>query len=164
MTATTPQPAQATRTSITCTKCGKAANVPFTPTPGRPVFCRDCFQRPQPGGGGQRFAPSGGRSYGFAAGDRPRPPPVPGARQRMLAQGRKGHFMFDAKEAMGATPGGMEEKDVRAFLEGLFARGARQSTEEAQVFLDEKLAEGKIITLDQRNAIGRLLERYSFWR
>ncbi|HET6403254.1 MAG TPA: CxxC-x17-CxxC domain-containing protein, partial [Candidatus Thermoplasmatota archaeon] len=35
-----------TRTTITCTKCGKAASVPFVPTPGRPIFCRDCFVRP----------------------------------------------------------------------------------------------------------------------
>lgn len=145
------------RTSITCTKCGKAASVPFTPTPGRPVFCRDCFQRPAPGG-----RPSGG-GYGAPREFAPRAP-VPGARKRMLAQGRKGHFMYDAKEAMGASEGGMDEKDVRAFLEGLFARGARQSTEDAQVFMDEKLAEGKIVTLEQRNALGRLLERYSFWR
>ncbi|HET6405707.1 MAG TPA: hypothetical protein VFH78_13780 [Candidatus Thermoplasmatota archaeon] len=81
----------------------------------------------------------------------------------MLAQGRKGHFMYDAKEVL-ASAGGMDDKDVRAFLEGLFARGARQSTEDAQVFLDEKMAEGTIMTLEQRNGLGRLLERYSFWR
>lgn len=26
-----------------CAQCGGAARVPFRPTPGRPVFCRDCF-------------------------------------------------------------------------------------------------------------------------
>jgi hypothetical protein len=108
--------------------------------------------------GGPRTGSFGAPSRDFV----PRAP-VTGARKRMLAQGRKGHFMYDAKEALG-TEGGMDDKDVRAFLEGLFARGARQSTEDAQVFMDEKLAEGKIITLEQRNAIGRLLERYSFWR
>src|SRR5579884_2354201 len=128
-----PQPTSAgTRTSITCTKCGKAASVPFTPTPGRPVFCRDCFVRPE-------RAPSAPRI------ERAAPRPVHGARKRMLAQGRKGHFMFDAKAVL-STAGGMEDKDVRAFLEGLFARGARGSTEDAQVFLDEKLAEGLILT------------------
>jgi len=160
MNAITPAPTtQGNRTEITCTKCGKAASVPFTPTPGRPVFCRDCFSRPAAPSGGAR----GGGSYGAS----PRefvPRPVSGARKRMLAQGRKGHFMYDAKEILGTLEGGMDDKDVRAFLEGLFARGARQSTEDAQVFMDEKLAEGKIITLEQRNGIGRLLERYSFWR
>lgn len=147
------------RTEITCTKCGKAASVPFTPTPGRPVFCRDCFVRPTPGGGmGAR-----GGGYGAPREFTPRTP-VPGARKRMLAQGRKGHFMYDAKEILATLPGGMDDKDARAFLEGLFARGARISTEDAQVFMDEKLTEGKDITLEQRNGLGRLLERYSFWR
>lgn len=153
-----PSTPPAPSTAITCTKCGKPAHVPFTPTPGRPVFCRDCFVRPT--------GPSGGRGFDARTPgtDRPARAPVPGARKRMLAQGRKGHFMFDAKEVLATLPGGMDDKDARAFLEGLFARGARVSTEDAQVFLDEKLAEAKIITLEQRNGLGRLLERYSFWR
>jgi len=31
-----------TRTS--CSQCGKDTTVPFRPTQGRPVFCRECFQ------------------------------------------------------------------------------------------------------------------------
>jgi hypothetical protein len=81
----------------------------------------------------------------------------------MLAQGRKGHFMFDAKAILSSV-GGMEDKDQRAFLEGLFARGARGSTEDAQLFLDAKVAEGVLLTPEQREGLGRLLERYSFWR
>lgn len=27
-----------------CSNCGVATQVPFRPTPGKPVFCRDCFQ------------------------------------------------------------------------------------------------------------------------
>ena len=27
-----------------CGQCGNVASVPFQPTPGRPVYCRDCFQ------------------------------------------------------------------------------------------------------------------------
>jgi CxxC-x17-CxxC domain-containing protein len=30
-------------TSATCASCGKETTVPFKPTQGRPVFCRDCF-------------------------------------------------------------------------------------------------------------------------
>lgn len=26
-----------------CAQCGGAARVPFRPSPGRPVYCRDCF-------------------------------------------------------------------------------------------------------------------------
>ena len=27
-----------------CTECGQDTEVPFSPTPGKPVYCRDCFQ------------------------------------------------------------------------------------------------------------------------
>jgi CxxC-x17-CxxC domain-containing protein len=30
---------------ITCSRCGKPSRVPFRPTAGRPVFCRDCFNQ-----------------------------------------------------------------------------------------------------------------------
>jgi CxxC-x17-CxxC domain-containing protein len=32
-----------TRTS--CSQCGKETTVPFKPTQGRPVYCRECFQQ-----------------------------------------------------------------------------------------------------------------------
>lgn len=28
-----------------CADCGKECEVPFQPTEGRPVFCRDCFAK-----------------------------------------------------------------------------------------------------------------------
>jgi CxxC-x17-CxxC domain-containing protein len=28
----------------TCSECGQTTEVPFNPTPGKPVYCRDCFQ------------------------------------------------------------------------------------------------------------------------
>ncbi|MBI1894493.1 MAG: zinc-ribbon domain containing protein [Candidatus Rokubacteria bacterium] len=31
--------------AATCSECGKETQVPFRPTPGKPVFCRDCFQK-----------------------------------------------------------------------------------------------------------------------
>jgi CxxC-x17-CxxC domain-containing protein len=33
---------------IKCTQCGKAAFVPFHPTPGKPAYCRDCFSKISP--------------------------------------------------------------------------------------------------------------------
>lgn len=30
--------------SATCSECGKETEVPFNPTPGKPVYCRECFQ------------------------------------------------------------------------------------------------------------------------
>ena len=29
----------------TCSDCGNECEVPFKPTDGRPVFCRDCFSK-----------------------------------------------------------------------------------------------------------------------
>ena len=28
----------------TCADCGKECTVPFKPTEGKPVYCRDCYQ------------------------------------------------------------------------------------------------------------------------
>jgi CxxC-x17-CxxC domain-containing protein len=30
-------------TRATCSQCGKETTVPFRPTQGRPIFCRECF-------------------------------------------------------------------------------------------------------------------------
>lgn len=32
----------------TCSDCGVECEVPFKPTQGRPVYCRDCFKKHQP--------------------------------------------------------------------------------------------------------------------
>ncbi len=42
-----------------CSECGKETQVPFQPTQGRPIYCRDCFAKHRPqrdnrGGGGDR--------------------------------------------------------------------------------------------------------------
>jgi CxxC-x17-CxxC domain-containing protein len=31
-----------------CDKCGANCTLPFKPTPGKPVLCRDCFQKDKP--------------------------------------------------------------------------------------------------------------------
>ena len=31
-------------TVATCSQCGKETTVPFRPTQGRPVYCKECFQ------------------------------------------------------------------------------------------------------------------------
>lgn len=42
----------------TCADCGNECEVPFKPTEGRPVYCRDCYQKHRKprsfGGGGGR--------------------------------------------------------------------------------------------------------------
>lgn len=38
-------------TRSTCSACGKETTVPFKPTQGRPVYCRECYQQRKPRGG-----------------------------------------------------------------------------------------------------------------
>jgi CxxC-x17-CxxC domain-containing protein len=38
-------PRDRVETKTVCSSCGKETTVPFRPTQGRPVFCRDCFQQ-----------------------------------------------------------------------------------------------------------------------
>lgn len=33
----------------TCDECGKECEVPFKPTEGRPVYCRDCYMKKRNG-------------------------------------------------------------------------------------------------------------------
>jgi CxxC-x17-CxxC domain-containing protein len=37
-----------TETRTTCSECGIETTVPFKPTQGRPVLCRQCYQHKQP--------------------------------------------------------------------------------------------------------------------
>lgn len=46
-----------------CSECGKDTQVPFKPTAGKPVYCRECFQKRGTrggggGGGGGRRSPA----------------------------------------------------------------------------------------------------------
>jgi CxxC-x17-CxxC domain-containing protein len=45
-----------------CSDCGKDTQVPFRPTAGKPVYCRECFQKRGSGGGGR---PPGQRSPAY---------------------------------------------------------------------------------------------------
>jgi CxxC-x17-CxxC domain-containing protein len=49
-----PSPARdRVETTTQCSACGKETTVPFRPTQGRPVFCKECFQQ-------RKFAGAGG--------------------------------------------------------------------------------------------------------
>ena len=41
--------------NATCADCGKETQVPFKPTAGRPVYCRDCFAKRSPPRDNRRF-------------------------------------------------------------------------------------------------------------
>jgi len=46
-----------TETRTVCSECGAETTVPFKPTQGRPVLCRECFQK-------KRSAPTSGPAAG----------------------------------------------------------------------------------------------------
>ncbi len=151
------------RVAVTCSGCKVETTVPFTPTPGRPVYCRDCFAKQGDaagrGGPGRPGAPRrpGGRGPPPRGNDLNRSAP----KKHMLAQGRKAHFVYDALEALDANAMPLEQR--RTFVEMLFTRGARQSSEAAFEFLVEKHGD-KTLTDDEANAIENLLKKYSFRR
>ncbi|MBI3931796.1 MAG: zinc-ribbon domain containing protein [Acidobacteria bacterium] len=37
-------PRERVETKAMCSQCGKETTVPFKPTQGRPVYCKECFQ------------------------------------------------------------------------------------------------------------------------
>jgi CxxC-x17-CxxC domain-containing protein len=55
-------PANREMHATTCSNCGAETMVPFVPTSGRPVLCRDCFRQSRPAERSER--PSGARNGG----------------------------------------------------------------------------------------------------
>jgi CxxC-x17-CxxC domain-containing protein len=47
-----------------CDECGARTQVPFQPSSGRPVYCRDCFQSRRPQGAGMGASRGGGGGGG----------------------------------------------------------------------------------------------------
>lgn len=139
-----------TQVSVTCSKCGQQATVPFQPTPGRPVYCRTCFEkRPAP-------SPRGPRGRG---GPNSHSKPNVQPQRRMISYRRKGHFVYDALASLSENDK-LDDEQRRTFVEMLFTRGARQSTHAAQEYLDEKMGEG-LLAAPEADALARVVDRYS---
>jgi CxxC-x17-CxxC domain-containing protein len=51
--------------SAVCSECGKETQVPFKPTAGKPVYCRECFQKRGTRGGGGGGGGGGRRSPAY---------------------------------------------------------------------------------------------------
>ena len=52
-----PRPAREMHTAL-CAECGSETRVPFVPTAGRPVYCKNCFQSHRPERSGAARAPA----------------------------------------------------------------------------------------------------------
>ncbi len=59
-----------------CADCKKDCQVPFKPTSGKPVKCKDCFASSQGAGERRGSAGSGNRASRGGYGDRPKPRPT----------------------------------------------------------------------------------------
>lgn len=73
---------------VVCASCGKPASVPFRPTSGRPVYCRDCFSTQKTSEPGKTYAPTTARSVA-PSDSRPKPPapaPVQNIPQHVLEE------------------------------------------------------------------------------
>jgi len=80
----------------------------------------------------------------------------------MLSQGRKAHFVYDVLEILGRE-NRMAGEVRRTFVEMLFTRGARQSTDAAIEYIASKV-DDKTLTTAEGQQLSRLVDRYSFWR
>ncbi len=89
-------------------------------------------------------------------------PPNSNPRKRMMAQGRKGHFVHDMREVFESTET-LDENQRRMFIEMVFSRGTRQSTEAAVEFIQEKV-DDTTLTGEVATRLCRLVEKYSFYR
>jgi len=66
-----------TETRTKCSECGVETTVPFKPTQGRPVLCRQCFQRKQPAAAAAMAGTLTGRAaVDMATAGSETPPPV----------------------------------------------------------------------------------------
>jgi CxxC-x17-CxxC domain-containing protein len=63
-----------TETRTECSECGVSTTVPFKPTQGRPVLCRQCFKNKK---GPEATAPSPAASVGVPSTLSAAPPPPP---------------------------------------------------------------------------------------
>src|SRR5262245_17265624 len=54
--------------AATCSNCGRDTEVPFMPTAGRPVLCRDCFNQSKGTGGGGGYGGGHERGHGGSRG------------------------------------------------------------------------------------------------
>ena len=83
-------------------------------------------------------------------------------RKRMLDEGRLAHFRYDLREVLKESRK-LDDELVTSFAQTVMTKASRLGVGEAKEFVDEKQHEG-VVEKDDRDAIFRLLDRYSTYR
>ena len=131
--------AEKTMYPATCSSCGRDTEVPFPPTPGRPVLCRDCFNASRGdsgGGGGYGGGHAGGRSGGHGGrpgGSRPARVAAPAGPSEGRVQGSVKWFNDSKGFGFIATDSG---EDVFVHFSAIAAAGFRSLAEGERVEFD----------------------------
>jgi CxxC-x17-CxxC domain-containing protein len=85
-----------TETRTDCSECGISTTVPFKPTQGRPVLCRQCFKNKRP--------PAVAATETTPTPPAPAEPPTPAAAVDMVAVSSAEHMRVAAEPAAIAQP------------------------------------------------------------
>lgn len=82
-------------------------------------------------------------------------------REKMLDQSKANYFKYDLQDILKASPVAVEQHN--SLIQTLWAKGSRDSTQEAKVWLNEKVKE-KIVDVGTQQKLIIILDRFSTWR
>jgi len=82
-------------------------------------------------------------------------------RERMLDQSKANYFKYELQDILKTSAVAPELHN--SLIQTLWAKGSRDSAQEARIWLNEKVKEGAV-PADTQQVILRVMERYSTWR
>lgn len=82
-------------------------------------------------------------------------------RAKMLDAGRENHFRFDSEQILEES--GMEPEDWRPLLQTIWARGSRDSVDDAKAWLRERQDEGELDG-DTAKKLTQIISQYATYR
>ncbi len=82
-------------------------------------------------------------------------------RERMLDQSKANYFKYELQDFLKTSAVAPEQHN--ALIQTLWAKGSRDSAQEARIWLNDKVKEG-VVAADVQQTILRIMERYSTWR
>jgi hypothetical protein len=82
-------------------------------------------------------------------------------REKLLDTSKANYFKYDLQDLLKASPVAPELHN--SLIQTLWAKGTRDSTQEAKVWLNEKVKEKAVDVATQQKILG-MLDRFSTWR